>query len=240
VATVEDAPQGTSVTLHLKPVDEEDGLGDYTADFKIREIVKRYSDFIGYPIRLGSDVLNSMKAIWARPRNEVKDEEYNEFYKHISHDWTDPLRTIHMKAEGTFEFEALLFIPSRAPFDLFMAEGKRGVQLYVKRVFIMDDCEELMPEYLRFVKGVVDAQDLSLNVSREILQQDRQIQMMRRRLVKKVLEVLDELADQNAEAYGRFWQEFSRVFKVGLYSDFENREQLLGCRGSIPPHPKVS
>ena len=128
-----------------------------------------------------------MKALWARPRSEVEDEEYHEFYRHISHDWTDPLETIHMKAEGTFEYEALLFIPSRAPHDLFQRDGRRGVQLYVKRVFIMDDSRELMPDYLRFVKGVVDAADLSLNISREILQQDRHIQLIRRRLVKKVL-----------------------------------------------------
>lgn len=128
-----------------------------------------------------TQTLNSMKALWARPRKEVEQSEYNDFYRHISHDWTDPLETIHMRAEGTFEYEALLFIPSHAPFDLFMREGKRGPQLYVKRVFIMDDAEALLPDYLRFIKGVVDAHDLSLNISREILQQDRQIQAVRRR-----------------------------------------------------------
>src|SRR6185312_4629809 len=148
-------------------------LYDYTDDPKIKGIVKKYSDFISFPIRLnGADEpVNSMKALWARPRSEVSDEEYHEFYRHISHDWTDPLEIIQMKAGGTFEYEALLFIPSRAPFDLYHRDARRGLQLYVKRVFISDDSRELMPDYLRFVKGVVDAADLSLNVSREILQQ---------------------------------------------------------------------
>ncbi|GAA0736915.1 molecular chaperone HtpG [Dactylosporangium roseum] len=232
IESLDDAPQGTSVTLHLKPEDSEDRLFDYTVEWKIREIVKRYSDFIAWPIRMagaeGSDApLNSMKALWARPRSEVSDEEYHEFYKHVSHDWTDPLETIHMKAEGTFEYEALLFIPARAPFDLFSRDGKRGVQLYVKRVFIMDDCEALVPQYLRFVKGVVDAHDLSLNISREILQQDRQIQVVRRRLVKKVLTTLKDLKANDAERYGKFWAEFGRALKEGLLDDTENQDLLL-------------
>ncbi|GAA2606221.1 molecular chaperone HtpG [Dactylosporangium fulvum] len=232
IESLDDAPQGTSVTLHLKPEDSEDQLFDYTAEWKIREIVKRYSDFIAWPIRMtgteGSDApLNSMKALWARPRSEVSDEEYHEFYKHVSHDWTDPLETIHMKAEGTFEYEALLFVPSRAPFDLFSRDGKRGVQLYVKRVFIMDDCEALIPQYLRFIKGVVDAHDLSLNISREILQQDRQIQVVRRRLVKKVLTTLKDIKTNDPERYGTFWAEFGRALKEGLLDDTENQDLLL-------------
>jgi molecular chaperone HtpG len=235
-----DAPQGTSVTLHLKPEDTEDHLFDYTAEWKIKEIVKRYSDFIAWPIRMDVDrtggdgettreaeTLNSMKALWARSRDDVKEDEYKEFYKHVSHDWADPLDIIHMKAEGTFEYEALLFIPSHAPFDLFMRDARRGVQLYVKRVFIMDDCQELMPEYLRFIKGVVDAQDLSLNVSREILQQDRQIQLMRRRLVKKVLSTVKDMMAANPERYQTFWREFGRAVKEGLLSDFENQDAIL-------------
>jgi molecular chaperone HtpG len=240
VERVDGAPQGTTVTVHLKPKDEEDHRYDYTDEWKIRELVKRYSDFIAWPIRMeversgGEDgpareavTLNSMKALWARPRSEVSDEEYKEFYKHLSHDWTDPLEIIQMKAEGTFEYEALLFIPSQAPFDLFLREGRRGVQLYVKRVFIMDDCEELMPQYLRFVKGVVDAQDLSLNISREILQQDRQVQLIRRRLVKKVLATVKELMGADADRYRTFWREFGRAVKEGLLSDFENRREIL-------------
>ena len=173
------------------------------------------------------ETLNSMKALWARPREEVNDDEYHEFYKHISHDWTDPLEIVHMRAEGTFEFEALLFIPSRAPFDLFMRGARRGVQLYVKRVFIMDDCEALMPEYLRFIRGVVDAQDLSLNISREILQQDRQIQLMRRRLVKKVLSTVKDLMNTNVDRYLLFWNEFGRAVKEGLVNDVENQKAIL-------------
>jgi molecular chaperone HtpG len=240
IESVEDAPQGTAVTLHLKPEDKDDHLFDYTAEWKIREIVTQYSDFIAWPIRMDVEVsdsegnktvesttINSMKALWARSKDEVEPEEYKTFYRHVSHDWGEPLETIHMKAEGTFEYQALLFVPAHAPLDLFMRDSKRGVQLYVKRVFIMDDCEALMPEYLRFMKGVVDAQDLSLNVSREILQQDRQIQMIRRRLVKKVLSTVQDTMTADAERYGKFWTEFGRVVKEGLLSDTDNRETIL-------------
>ncbi|MFB9239341.1 molecular chaperone HtpG [Plantactinospora siamensis] len=246
IEQVADAPQGTAVTLHLKPADPEDHLYDYTAEWKIREIVKRYSDFIAWPIRMtverpgepreggepGEPVrevqtLNSMKALWARPRDEVDDAEYHEFYKHVSHDWTDPLEIIHMRAEGTFEYEALLFLPAHAPFDLFSREGRRGVQLYVKRVFIMEDCEALTPNYLRFVKGVVDAHDLSLNISREILQQDRQIRAVRRRLVRKVLSTVREMREKQPERYRTFWTEFGKAFKEGLLEDADNRDTIL-------------
>lgn len=250
IEPLDDAPQGTSVTLKLKTEDTEDHLYDYASPWKIREIVKQHSDFITWPIRMAPaqapatadeteqaeegdekapelETVNSMKALWARPKGEVTDEEYHEFYKHISHDWADPLETIRMQAEGTFEYQSLLFIPARAPQDLYMQDRKRGVQLYVKRVFIMDDCEALMPEYLRFVKGVVDAADLSLNVSRETLQQDRQIQLMRRRLVKKVLSTVKDIMSSDAERYATFWKEFGRVLKEGLLSDLENREAIL-------------
>jgi len=241
IEPVEDAPQGTTVTLHLKPEDTEDHLFDYTSTRKVREIVKRYSDFITWPVKMLKEkgfaeeepeegtleTVNSMKALWARSSSEVEQSEYNEFYKHISHDWNDPLETFRIQAEGTFEYQALLFIPAQAPLDLFMRERKRGVQLYVKRVFIMDDCEALMPEYLRFVKGVVDAQDLSLNVSREILQQDRQIRMIRRRLVKKVLQTVKTMMADNAENYAKFWTEFGAAVKEGLLDDADNRESIL-------------
>ncbi|MCW3817445.1 molecular chaperone HtpG [Micromonospora sp. DR5-3] len=246
VESVDDAPQGTSVTLHLKPADAEDNLHDYTAEWTIREIVKRYSDFIAWPIRMtversGQDgattreeqTLNSMKALWARSRDEVDEAEYKEFYRHVAHDWADPLETIHMRGEGTFEYEALLFLPSHAPLDLFSPQGRRGVQLYVKRVFIMDDCDALMPNYLRFVKGVVDAHDLSLNISREILQQDRQIRAVRRRLVKKVLATLKELS---AETYRTFWSEFGAVVKEGLLEDPDNTEALLDLVRAASTH----
>ncbi|MFI1018451.1 molecular chaperone HtpG [Streptomyces sp. NPDC020965] len=227
IETVEDVPEGTSVTLHLRPADEEDALHDYADERKIREIVKRYSDFISFPIRLGDETLNSMKALWARPRSEVKDEEYREFYRHISHDWTDPLDIIPMRAEGTFEYEALLFIPSRAPHDLFQRDARHGIQLYVKRVFIMDDSRELLPDYLRFVKGVVDAADLSLNISREILQQDRHIQLIRRRLAKKVLSAIKDLMANDAEKYRVFWREFGTAVKEGLLDGVENHKTIL-------------
>ncbi|WP_130799237.1 molecular chaperone HtpG [Streptomyces otsuchiensis] len=237
--TVEDAPQGTAVTLHLKPVDEEDHLYDYTAAHTLREIVRQHSDFIPWPIRMEvertedgettrvTDTVNSMKALWARSPEEISAEEYTEFYRHVSHDWSDPLETIHTRAEGTFEYQALLFLPSRAPVDLYHQDARRGVNLYVRRVFIMDDCTSLLPEYLRFVKGVVDAQDLSLNVSREALQQDRQIQLMHRRLVKKVLSAVKSLRVKDAERYRTFWREFGRAVKEGLISDADNRQTVL-------------
>ncbi|WP_280420597.1 molecular chaperone HtpG [Nocardia carnea] len=257
IETLDEAPQGTAVTLHLKPADTEDHLFDYTQEYKLREIVKKYSDFIAWPIRMQVErtvtegegeekqektvveeqTLNSMKALWTRPKGEVSEEEYHEFYKHVSHAWDEPLEIIPLKAEGTFEYQALLFLPSQAPFDLFTREHKRGVQLYVKRVFIMDNCEELMPEYLRFVKGVVDAQDLSLNVSREILQQDRQIQMIRKRLVKKVLSTVKELQGAEDQAkYRTFWQEFGRVLKEGLLSDFDNQATILEVSSFASTH----
>ena len=173
------------------------------------------------------ETLNSRKALWARPKSDVSAEEYTEFYRHVSHDWQEPLETIRLAAEGTFEYQALLFLPAHPPLDLFMRERRRGVQLYVRRVFIMDDCEQLIPEYLRFVKGVVDAADLSLNVSREILQQDRQIQLIRRRLVKKVLSTVATMMTDEAEKYATFWTGFGRAVKEGLLEDPDNREQIL-------------
>jgi molecular chaperone HtpG len=254
IATVEGAPQGTSVTLHLKPVDAEDAIHDYTSEWKIRTLVKKYSDFIAWPIRMqvekttpgengGEDTvttevetLNSGKALWARPKDEVSDEEYKEFYKHIAHAWDEPLEVIAMKAEGTFEYQALLFIPSRAPLDLYEPDASIGVQLYVKRVFIMGDCDQLMPRYLRFVKGVVDAQDLSLNVSREILQQDRQINAIRRRLTKKVLSTIKDLQSERPDDYRTFWSEFGKVLKEGLMRDFDNQETLLEISSFASTH----
>jgi molecular chaperone HtpG len=239
IEPVDDAPQGTAVTLHLKPEDAEDNLHDYSAPDVVRRIVKRYSDFITWPVRMagepaaegeedpGPETVNSMKALWARSASEVTEDELTEFYRHVSHDWSPPLETVRLQAEGTFEYQALLFIPSRAPLDLFMRDSRRGVQLYVKRVFIMDDCEPLVPEYLRFVKGVVDAQDLSLNVSREILQQDRQIELIRRRLVKKVLSAVKSMMADKPEGYATFWTEFGRAVKEGLLSDTGNREAIL-------------
>jgi len=231
VEAVDGLPVGTAVTLALKPVDEEDGLHDYTDPAKIRAIVKRYSDFLAWPIRMRAaedvdETLNSMKALWARPADQVSADDYNELYKHIAHDWTDPLTTIHTKAEGTFEYEALLFVPGRAPFDLFHRDSAYGLQLYVKRVMIMESCPDLLPPYLRFVKGVVDAQDLSLNISREILQRDRHIQLMRRRLTKKVLQAVKDLMVADDGRYTTFWQVFGKAVKEGLLG-FDDRDAIL-------------
>jgi molecular chaperone HtpG len=254
IETLDEAPVGTSVKLHLKPADAEDALHDYTDERKIRELIKKYSDFIAWPIRMDvetrtpatddepeqvtveAETINSGKALWARPRDEVSDDEYKEFYRHIARAWDDPLEIIPMRAEGTFEYQALLFIPSTAPFDLFMREHRAGISLYVKRVFIMDDCQELMPEYLRFVKGVVDAQDLSLNVSREILQQDRQIRAIRRRLTKKVLSTIKDLMTSAPDKYATLWGEFGRVLKEGLISDGDNRDALLEISSFASTH----
>ncbi|EGD53533.1 heat shock protein 90 [Gordonia neofelifaecis NRRL B-59395] len=245
---VADAPQGTAITLSLKPVDDENAVHDYADQNVLRRLVKKYSDFISWPIRMTvtkqvpadpdiegaeptveevDETLNSQKALWAKSPGEVSDEEYAEFYRHVSHAWDDPLETISLHAEGTFEYQALLFIPTQAPFDLFMRERASGIHLYVKRVFIMDDATELMPEYLRFVQGVVDAADLSLNVSREILQQDRQIRAIRRRLVKKVISSVQELQDRRPEDYQTFWGNFGRVFKEGLINDQDNAKAIL-------------
>jgi molecular chaperone HtpG len=257
LSEVPDAPQGTSITVHLKSEDAEDNLHDYADPAVVRRIVKRYSDFITWPILLNpgrptavegaeeddaepqessDEPINSRKALWARPRSEVSDEEYAEFYRHVSHDWQEPLETMRFTGEGTFEYQALLFLPSHAPMDLYYRDAKRGVQLYVKRVFVMEDCEALVPEYLRFVKGVVDAQDLSLNVSREILQQDRQIQLIRKRLVKRVLQTITTMRAENAEKYDTFWAECGRALKEGLLTDRDNTQAILEASSFASTH----
>ncbi|MBK7074831.1 MAG: molecular chaperone HtpG [Myxococcales bacterium] len=235
--TIEDgerATAGTSITLHLKPADPEHGLHDYATESVLATIVKRYSDFVGYPIRMAKadgelgEPLNSRNAIWDRPKAEVTEQEYQDFYRHVSHDWTDPLRSIPLRMEGTFEAYALLFLPAKAPFDLYSPEMKRGLQLYVKRVFVMDECKELLPTHLRFVRGVVDAHDLSLNVSREILQKDRQIQLIKKQLVKKVLGALDEMKRDKPDDYRTFWAAFGPVLKEGLAGwDTQDKDKLL-------------
>lgn len=235
---------GTSITLTLKPADQENGLRDYADDDVLQDIVKRYSDFVAYPIKMMTKrqdqvedksapvleevTLNSGKAIWTRPKDEVSDDEYNEFYKHVSHDWNDPLLRVSTSLEGTFNATALLFVPSKAPWDLYHREmAHRGVQLYVKRVFIMDDCRELMPEHLRFVRGVVDVDDLPLNVSRETLQENRQVRSIRKHLVKKVYDALRDLKKNDREKYEGFWREFAPALKEGMLSFEEERERLL-------------
>ena len=219
---------GTTVTLHLKPADEEDGLKDYTTEWALKDIVKRYSDFVSYPIRLKGETLNSMKAIWARPKDEVTEAEHKEFYKHISHDWNDPLEHISVHIEGGVEARALLYIPSKAPFDIHHRDGgHRGLSLYVKRVFIMDDWRDLLPAHLRFVRGVVSSDDLSLNVSREILQKDRQVQAIKRHLVRRITAALKEMKELRPEKYDTFWAELGAVLKEGLLGFDDGPEKLL-------------
>ncbi|MBN2341472.1 MAG: molecular chaperone HtpG [Deltaproteobacteria bacterium] len=235
--------QGTTIVLKLKDADPEDGLEDFTREWVIKRIVKKYSDFVRYPIVLpvereeGEDdkkekvikdeTLNSMKALWQKAPDDVKDEELNKFYKHVASDWTDPLLHISMKAEGRYEYQTLLFIPSNAPFDLFSQSYKRGLQLYARNVKIMDLCEDVLPEYMRFVKGVLDAQDLPLNISRETLQNNRQISTIRSTLTKKIISELNKLKTKEEEKYLKFWDQFGAVMKEGVHSDFENREKLL-------------
>lgn len=253
--TIEEAVKpepGTEVTLHLKPSDED--TPDYTQEWKIRSIVKQYSDFVTYPITMlvekeidedekegekpegvvdqsgkviTEETLNSRKAIWTRKPDDVSADEYNEFYRSSFYDTADPLETIHLRAEGTMEYYALLYIPPSAPMDLYTPESVRGVQLYVKRVFIMDDAKDLIPTWLRFLRGVVDSEDLSLNISREILQQNRQISQIRKRLTKKTLETLAEMLKNDREKYLKFWAEFGPVLKEGVFQDFENAKSIL-------------
>ncbi len=243
--------RGTTILLYLKEV--ENGEQDFTEEWGIRHIVKKHSDFVGYPIVMDveseepipekeqlqdsdgnpigektrkvikEETLNSMKAIWAKNKSEVSEEEYNEFYAHLSHDWNPPLTKLHLKLEGTTEYSALLYIPSKAPFDLLQPDRKHGIQLYCKRVFIMENCQELMPEYFSFIKGVVDAPDLNLNVSREILQQDRLVRNIRRNLVKKLFELLEKMEPSE---YDKFYEEFGHVLKIGVHTDHENRDKI--------------
>ncbi len=220
-----DSP-GTTIVLHLRPADLEDKLADFTDEAEVTRVVKHHSDFITYPIRLGDKQLNSQKPIWARPANEVGKDEYDEFYRHISHDWEPPQLHALVRAEGTFEYQALLYLPAHAPRDLFFREGKRGLQLYVRRVLILEQCEDLLPSYLRFVRGVVDSADLPLNVSREILQQNRQITQIRKHLAKKIVDTLVQLQQTEADKYLKVWHEFGALLKEGFASDADNRERL--------------
>ena len=250
--------RGTSITLFLKLADHENGMDDYTDDWKISSIVRKHSDFINYPViakrekpaaekdapPVVEDVtLNSMRPIWKRSPSEIKPEEYNEFYKHVTHDWTDPLRTIHFRAEGTFEYEALVYIPGTAPHDLYYAGAETGLRLFASRVMIMERCEDLIPSYLRFLRGVVDASDLPLNISRQRLQQDRHIAQIRKRLTTKALDTLAELQEKDLDLYLKIWKEFGRAIKEGLGADYDNRERitsLLLFQSSADPEKLVS
>jgi molecular chaperone HtpG len=226
--------RGTSITLHLRKFEEDDQVEDFTDKYVISRIVQRYSDFVTHPIRFkekdgkaDDKPLNSMKPIWTRPRTEVTEDEYKEFYKHISHDWSEPLKSWSHRAEGRSEYQSLLFIPSQAPFDLFQQTGKFGLHLYVRRVLIMEHCEDLLPSYLRFVRGVVDSADLPLNVSRQRLQEDRHIAQIRKWLTRKVLDSFEDMLKNEPETYNQFWKNFGRVLKEGAGFDFENKDKLL-------------
>ncbi|GHU03002.1 chaperone protein HtpG [Betaproteobacteria bacterium] len=241
VEMVEKAGRGTDVILHLR-----DGEDDFLSGWKLKQIVRKYSDHITLPILMKKEkwdeekkeqvitdedeTVNQASALWARPKSEITDEQYKEFYKHVAHDFEEPLAYAHARVEGKQEYTQLLYIPQHAPFDLWDRHARHGIKLYVRRVFIMDDAEQLMPLYLRFVRGLVDSNDLPLNISREILQESKDIETIRGGCVKKVLSMLEGLADSEEaaekEKYGKFWTEFGRVFKEGAGEDFANKERI--------------
>ncbi|WLG86526.1 molecular chaperone HtpG [Pseudomonas cucumis] len=238
IATVEKADRGTRIVLHLKSGEDE-----FADGWRLRNIIKKYSDHIALPIELPKEVaavegeekpavewetVNRASALWTRPRTEVKDEEYQEFYKHVAHDFENPLSWSHNKVEGKLEYTSLLYVPTRAPFDLYQREAPKGLKLYVQRVFVMDQAESFLPLYLRFIKGVVDSNDLSLNVSREILQKDPIIDSMKSALTKRVLDMLEKLAKSEPEQYKSFWKNFGQVMKEGPAEDFANKEKIAG------------
>ena len=239
VANVEKAERGTRIVLHLKSGEDE-----FADGYRLRNIIKKYSDHIALPIELPKEqapaaeeeeapaleweTVNRASALWTRPRTEVKDEEYQEFYKHVAHDFENPLSWSHNKVEGKLEYTSLLYVPARAPFDLYQREAPRGLKLYVQRVFVMDQAESFLPLYMRFVKGVVDSNDLSLNVSREILQKDPIIDSMKSALTKRVLDMLEKLAKNEPEQYKGFWKNFGQVLKEGPAEDFANKEKIAG------------
>lgn len=236
VATVDKPERGTRIVLHLK-----EGEESFADGWKLRGIIKKYSDHVGLPIEMpkehhGEDkpaapeweAVNKASALWTRPKAEIKDEEYTEFYKHIAHDFTDPVAWSHNKVEGKLEYTSLLYVPGRAPFDLYHRDGAKGLKLYVQRVFIMDQAEQFLPLYLRFLRGVVDSSDLSLNVSREILQSGPVVDSMRSALTKRALDMLEKLSKDKPEDYKAFWKHFGQVLKEGPAEDYGNREKIAG------------
>lgn len=216
--------RGTKITLHLKDGDE---YNEFLEDWKIKELVKKYSNYIRYEIYFGDEVINSTKPIWKKDKKELKDEDYNEFYKATFHDWNDPLLHINLKVQGNIEYNALLFIPKKLPFDYYTKNFKRGLQLYTKNVFIMEKCEDLIPEYFNFISGLVDCDSLSLNISREILQQNAELQVISKNLEKKIISELEKILKNDREKYIEFWKEFSRSIKAGVQDMFGmNKEKL--------------
>ena len=216
--------RGTKITLHLKDGDE---YNEFLEDWKIKDLVKRYSNYIRYEIYFGDEVINSTKPIWKKDKKELKDEDYNEFYKATFHDWNDPLLHINLKVQGNIEYDALLFIPKKLPFDYYTKNFKRGLQLYTKNVFIMEKCEDLIPEYFNFISGLVDCDSLSLNISREILQQNAELQVISKNLEKKIISELEKILKNDREKYIEFWKEFGRSIKAGIQDMFGmNKEKL--------------
>ena len=216
--------RGTKITLHLKDGDE---YNEFLEDWKIKELVKKYSNYIRYEIYFGDEVINSTKPIWKKDKKELKDEDYNEFYKATFHDWNDPLLHINLKVQGNIEYDALLFIPKKLPFDYYTKNFKRGLQLYTKNVFIMEKCEDLIPEYFNFISGLVDCDSLSLNISREILQQNSELQVISKNLEKKIISELEKILKNDREKYIEFWKEFGRSIKAGVQDMFGmNKEKL--------------
>ncbi|WP_335978738.1 molecular chaperone HtpG [Fusobacterium polymorphum] len=216
--------RGTKITLHLKDGDE---YNEFLEDWKIKDLVKRYSNYIRYEIYFGDEVINSTKPIWKKDKKELKDEDYNEFYKATFHDWNDPLLHINLKVQGNIEYNALLFIPKKLPFDYYTKNFKRGLQLYTKNVFIMEKCEDLIPEYFNFISGLVDCDSLSLNISREILQQNAELQVISKNLEKKIISELEKILKKDREKYIEFWKEFGRSIKAGVQDMFGmNKEKL--------------
>ena len=224
--------RGTKIILHLKKDEEE-----FADDWRLRSIISKYSDHISLPISMKKrddkgevtdelEAVNKASALWVRSKSEIKDEEYKEFYKHVAHDFDEPLSWLHNRVEGTQEYTTLFYVPKRAPFDMFERDQKKGIKLYVKRVFIMDDADQLMPNYLRFIKGVVDSDDLPLNISREILQRNKHIDTIRGASIKKILGHLEKMAKNNADDYAVFWKEFGRVLKEGPAEDSGNKEKI--------------
>jgi molecular chaperone HtpG len=231
VEAVERPARGTTLTLHLK-----EDAAEFADEFRIQDLIRRYSDHIAFPVLLRkpaadgqeatTEAANAAKALWTRPKAEITDDEYREFYKHVAHDFQDPLAWSHNRVEGKREYTSLLYVPARAPWDLWNRAAPRGLKLYVRRVFILDEAEQFLPLYLRFIRGVVDSGDLSLNVSREMLQQDEVVESMRAALTKRVLDLLDRLAADDPEKYATFWKEFGRVIKEGPAEDPANRERI--------------
>lgn len=221
---------GTTITLHLKEFNTEEEVQNFTDKWVLKSLVKKYSDFIAHPIKMmgekEEEVLNSQKALWLKSPSEVTVQEHKEFYQHLSHDWNEPARTIHYKAEGTMEFNALLYVPGKKPWNYNMRDMEYGLSLYIKRVFIMSDCKDLLPPYLRFIKGLIDSSDLSLNVSRELLQQDRQVTQIRKNVTSKVLGTLKDMLSKDRTAFENFWNEFGATLKEGLPADPGNKEKL--------------